>query len=71
MVTSHHDSFILPSQCSQACFVPGEWRSPSRQEFERRYEATPHINKAELIEGTVYMARLLSGFKIMDSLMQT
>ena len=43
----------------------------SRQEFERRYEATPHINKAELIEGTVYMARLLSGFKIMASLMQT
>jgi Uma2 family endonuclease len=28
----------------------------SRQEFERRYTAMPHIKKAELIEGTVYMA---------------
>jgi Uma2 family endonuclease len=27
----------------------------SRQEFERRYEAMPHINKAELIERVVYM----------------
>ena len=27
----------------------------SRSEFERRYEAMPHINKAELIEGVVYM----------------
>jgi Uma2 family endonuclease len=27
----------------------------SRQEFERRYQATPHIKKAELIEGVVYM----------------
>jgi len=28
----------------------------SRFEFERRYEAMPHIKKAELIEGAVYMA---------------
>ncbi len=28
----------------------------SRSEFERRYTAMPHIKKAELIEGTVYMA---------------
>ncbi|NEQ19050.1 MAG: Uma2 family endonuclease [Microcoleus sp. SIO2G3] len=28
----------------------------SRFEFERRYEAMPHLKKAELIEGTVYMA---------------
>src|SRR5438105_14784079 len=27
----------------------------SRAEFERRYERMPHIRKAELIEGTVYM----------------
>ena len=27
----------------------------TRDEFERRYEAMPHINKAELIEGVVYM----------------
>ena len=26
-----------------------------RIEFERRYEAMPHVNKAELIEGVVYM----------------
>ncbi|MDJ0707206.1 MAG: Uma2 family endonuclease [Leptolyngbyaceae cyanobacterium MO_188.B28] len=28
----------------------------TRPEFERRYAAMPHIKKAELIEGTVYMA---------------
>lgn len=28
----------------------------SREEFERRYEAMPHLKKAELIEGIVYMA---------------
>ncbi len=27
----------------------------TRAEFERRYRAMPHINKAELIEGVVYM----------------
>jgi hypothetical protein len=27
----------------------------TRDEFERRYEAMPHVNKAELIEGVVYM----------------
>src|SRR5262245_22343202 len=27
----------------------------SRGEFERRYEAMPEVNKAELIEGVVYM----------------
>jgi len=27
----------------------------TRAEFERRYEAMPHLKKAELIEGTVYM----------------
>jgi len=28
----------------------------SRAEFERRYDAMPHLKKAELIEGIVYMA---------------
>jgi len=28
----------------------------TRPEFERRYAAAPHINKAELIEGIVYVA---------------
>ncbi len=28
----------------------------TRHEFERRYDAMPHIKKAELIEGVVYMA---------------
>ena len=27
----------------------------TRDKFERRYEAMPHVKKAELIEGTVYM----------------
>src|SRR5438876_9056803 len=27
----------------------------TRDEFERRYEAMPHIKKAELIEGVVFM----------------
>src|SRR4029434_1628974 len=27
----------------------------TRAEFERRYEAMPHLKKAELIEGVVYM----------------
>lgn len=28
----------------------------SREEFERRYDAMPHLKKAELLEGIVYMA---------------
>ena len=27
----------------------------TRAEFERRYEAAPHLNKAELIDGVVHM----------------
>ena len=27
----------------------------ARDEFERRYDRMPHVRKAELIEGTVYM----------------
>lgn len=31
----------------------------SRFEFERRYQAMPHLKQAELIEGVVYMAAAL------------
>jgi Putative restriction endonuclease len=31
----------------------------TRYEFERRYYAMPHVKKAELIEGVVYMAAAL------------
>lgn len=31
----------------------------NRSEFERRYHAMPHVKKAELIEGVVYMAAAL------------
>ncbi len=31
----------------------------SRSEFERRYQAMPHLKKAELVEGVVYMAAAL------------
>jgi Uma2 family endonuclease len=31
----------------------------TRDEFERRYEAMPHVKKAELIEGVVYMSSLV------------
>jgi Uma2 family endonuclease len=31
----------------------------TRHEFERRYEQMPHLNKAELIEGVVYMPAAL------------
>jgi Uma2 family endonuclease len=31
----------------------------TRSEFERRYKAMPHLKKAELIEGVVYMAAAL------------
>jgi len=32
----------------------------TRPEFERRYAAMPHVKKAELIEGVVYMPSLVS-----------
>ena len=28
----------------------------TRSEFERRYQAMPHLNKAELVEGVVYVS---------------
>ena len=33
----------------------------SRAEFERRYGAMPHLKKAELIEGVVYVLGSMSG----------
>ena len=38
---------------AQPLLEPGD--RLSRDEFERRYERMPHVKKAELIEGTVYM----------------
>ena len=32
----------------------------TRDEFERRYDATPNVKKAELIEGVVYMTPSVS-----------
>lgn len=46
MSTTQYPSKILPLE-------PGD--RLSRAEFERRYEAMPHLKKAELIEGVVYM----------------
>jgi Uma2 family endonuclease len=50
--------------------VPQAWPTPiprlengdqlSGEEFERRYNAMPHVKKAELIEGVVYMASPVS-----------
>jgi Uma2 family endonuclease len=38
---------------SEPLLEPGD--RLTRDEFERRYEGMPHVKKAELIEGTVYM----------------
>jgi hypothetical protein len=38
---------------AESLLEPGDWLS--RDEFERRYERMPHLKKAELIEGIVYM----------------
>jgi Uma2 family endonuclease len=46
----------LPSSGSVPATPPLELGDRlTRDEFERRYEAMPHIHKAELIEGVVYM----------------
>lgn len=42
-----------PSPASEPLLEPGD--RLSRVEFERRYERMPHVKKAELIEGIVYM----------------
>ena len=54
-----------PLNRGQTCIVERKNLAPpplengdrlTRCEFERRYDAMPHIKKAELIEGVVYMA---------------
>lgn len=42
-----------PSSANPPPLEPGD--RLTRREFERRYEAMPHIKKAELIEGVVHM----------------
>ena len=49
---------IVPSEAAisvsaESLLEPGD--RLSRVEFERRYERMPHLKKAELIEGVVYM----------------
>src|SRR5947208_9884841 len=43
-------------RCTSECIPPLQNGDRlTRPEFERRYEAMPHVKKAELIEGVVYM----------------
>ena len=59
------DSRPRETQAEQPPYVVDEKKNPppllkhgeklTRDEFERRYEAMPHLKKAELIEGVVYM----------------
>lgn len=44
---------VIPHLASVPILEPGD--KLTRAEFERRYEAMTEINKAELIEGTVYL----------------
>ncbi len=44
---------IAPAPSSEPLLESGD--RLSRDEFERRYERLPHVKKAELIEGVVYM----------------
>lgn len=46
-MVANHSPIILPLEAGDRL---------SRHEFERRYNAAPHIHKAELIEGVVYVA---------------
>ncbi|MBI1924435.1 Uma2 family endonuclease [Candidatus Poribacteria bacterium] len=46
-----------PEQGAPPPLKPGD--RLTRDEFERRYEAMPHLKKAELIEGVVYMPSIL------------
>ena len=58
------DSKPREAHAQQPPYVVGKKKVPpplkhgeklTRDEFERRYEAMPHLKKAELIEGVVYM----------------
>jgi Uma2 family endonuclease len=54
-----------PNPTSSPVLAPGEvpplepGDRLTRDEFERRYDAMPHLKKAELIEGVVYMPSLV------------
>jgi len=51
-------SLMVPRMPRVPELVPGD--RLSRAEFERRYEAMPHLKKAELIEGVVYVGSPVS-----------
>ena len=44
---------LTPSEAPSSPLRNGDFLS--RAEFERRYDAMPHLKKAELIEGMVYI----------------
>jgi Uma2 family endonuclease len=46
---------VLPADCNGAIPPLESGDRLSREEFERRYDAMPHLKKAELIEGVVYV----------------
>src|SRR3954469_24601288 len=58
-------SVFIPPKISKPVELPGDvdidipplenGDTLTRAEFERRYEAMPHLKKAELIEGVVYV----------------
>ena len=45
-----------PTESSEAIRPLENGDRLTRAEFERRYEAMPHLKKAELVEGEVYVA---------------
>ncbi len=47
------DEIVVPARAIIPPLEAGDHLT--RREFERRYQAMPHIKKAELIEGVVYM----------------
>ena len=55
-MTIHHSS-LVPDSAALSEFIPPLEPGDrlTRAEFERRYRAMPHLKKAELIEGIVYM----------------
>src|SRR5437762_2403275 len=46
---------VIPSCAAEKILPLQNGDRLTRAEFERRYEAMPHLKKAELIEGVVYM----------------
>jgi Uma2 family endonuclease len=54
--TPERDAPLLPTDSSATVVPPLEPGDRlTRDEFERRYDAMPHLKKAELIEGVVHM----------------